>query len=198
MSYRNDALRSHLKSYLERRATPRHLEGKPAALAEEVDALSRAVGRFAPRDGYEEWWPKFIDKMDEGRRVATWPTVGDIKAAAQAVTGPGSVRPANGDEINPLEIASGRMKRGEPVGDGYLYGKMAVDLIAAGLVDEDTMKRYRSAWFFNAKRVFGEEKALHMEAELKLRHDAAKEAFRQASRPRDVPAIPDKRMEAAE
>jgi len=60
----------------------------------------------------------------------------------------------------PEQIIGERMTAGEAVGEGWLYGSLAVGLIAARLVDQDTMTRYRSAAFHARRMIYGVEKAL--------------------------------------
>ena len=80
--------------------------------------------------------------------------------------------------LDPLVITSARMQRGEAVGEGYLYGRLACELIQRGLVDKPTMTRYRSAAFLNRRNFYGQEAALAWEAERKAAHEAAKPMLR--------------------
>lgn len=75
-------------------------------------------------------------------------------------------------------ITSNRMAANEAVGEGYLYGADAVELIARGLVDQETMTRYRSAAFFKRKDLYGHDAALEWERHSKQRHDDAKAVFK--------------------
>lgn len=77
-----------------------------------------------------------------------------------------------------FEITGNRMAAGEPVGEGYLYGADAVELIARGLVDEPTMRRYRSAAFFHRKDIYGHDAAVAWEDAAKQRHDDARAVHR--------------------
>ncbi len=182
---RESFLDEKLEAYLGRKAAPRNLP--PRAQTETMAALERCLGRYAPKEGYEDWWPRFEDRLEEDSKTWAWPTVGEIKAAAIAITEPGQRRVSQADDLQPLKVAARRMENGEPVGDGHLYGRMAVDLIAAGLVDETTMKRYRSGLFGQLKATYGETQALDMEAKLKARHEAARQSHSQQSEPRDLP-----------
>lgn len=182
---RESFLTEKLTAYLGRKAAPRNLPQRAAT--ETMAALERCLGRYAPKEGYEDWWPRFEDRLEEDSKTWAWPTVGEIKAAAMAITEPSERRISQADDVNPLRNAAKRMENGEPVGDGYLYGRLAVDLIAEGLVDEATMRRYRSGLFGMLESTYGEAKALEMEAKLKERHNDARESHRQPSEPRDLP-----------
>ena len=81
-------------------------------------------------------------------------------------------------QIDRFIITSNRMAEGEAVGEGYLYGADAVELIARQLVDQETMTRYRSAAFFRRKDIYGHDAALSWEAKAKARHDDAKAVFK--------------------
>lgn len=82
-------------------------------------------------------------------------------------------------EIDRFIITGNRMAAGEAVGEGYLYGADAVELIARKLVDRPVMTKYRSAAFFRRKDIYGEEAALRWEAEAKERHESAKRAHKE-------------------
>lgn len=78
-----------------------------------------------------------------------------------------------------FEITGSRMAANEPVGEGYLYGSDAVELIARGLVDETTMRRYRSAAYFHRKDIYGHDAAVAWEEAAKQRHDEARKVRRE-------------------
>ena len=75
-------------------------------------------------------------------------------------------------------IIGRKMGRGDPVGEGWLYGRSAVELIVGGHVTEETMRRYRSAAYFSRKSVYGTEPARKWEDEAKARHEAARHIHR--------------------
>lgn len=81
-------------------------------------------------------------------------------------------------EIDRFTITRSRMAAGEAVGEGYLYGHDAVELWARGLVDVDTMKKYRSAAFFKRKDLYGHDAAIAWEGSAKQRHEEAKVVFK--------------------
>ena len=78
--------------------------------------------------------------------------------------------------LNPENLTAGRIKRGEAVGDNYIFGRTAVDLIKANLITENDLKPYRSAMFFQDKDVSGEEVARQREHSRRVKHDAACES----------------------
>jgi hypothetical protein len=81
-------------------------------------------------------------------------------------------------KVDRFEITGMRMTAGEAVGEGYLYGSDAVELWARGLVDVDTMKKYRSAAFFKRKDLYGHDAAIAWEESAKQRHEEAKVVFK--------------------
>lgn len=100
-------------------------------------------------------------------------------------------------------ITARRMAAGEAVGEGYLYGREACELIKRRLVDEETMTAYRSAAFLNRRQRYGENAALAWEAEQKDIHEQSKAMLRDAEseiRQIRVPSMKAKRSysEAAE
>lgn len=190
MGYRDDALRVRLMNYLDRRAMPAHLKDKKQAQIDEVDALLRAISRLAPRDDVESWWPKVADSLDANRKFSTWPSVGEVVAACKDVGGPGLRRIAQGDEIDPLQVIATKMQAGEAVGDGCFYGRIAVDLVARGMVTQAQMKSYRSALWFRLKDVYKDEAiARRIEDSLKARHAAAESAGPTPIKSKEIPEV---------
>jgi hypothetical protein len=194
MSLHHADIQARLGRFLDRKQMPRRLEGKPAAQTDEIQALSRVIARFAPRDpaALAAWWPAF----EAGLGLicgAMWPTEKEAAdAGKQAVQAqPRPEKPDGEHSLDPAALTAAAMAEGKPVGESWLWGVLACDLIATGLVDRETMTRYRSAAFHRRKAVQGEESALAWEAEAKERHEAAKAMRRDKDRqPRDV-AVPD-------
>ncbi|SLN25116.1 hypothetical protein [Ruegeria meonggei] len=182
---RETFLTDKITGYLDRKAPPRSLGAQ--AQANEMASLVRCFMRFAPKDGYEDWWPNFEDRLDEDAKTRAWPTAGEIKAAAMAITGPSSRRIAEGNEFDPLDVNAKRMHAGERVSDGYLYGRLSVELVASGKVSEAQMRRYRAAFIFWLKDTYDEPIALAKVAEFEARHAAAEAAAHEPLEPRALP-----------
>lgn len=173
-----------LSRFLDRRQMPKRLEGKEAAIADEVRALVAVVLRYAPRDPdrLAAWWPGFERTLGENS-TGLWPIEREIRDAAGAINkASASGGPSTEWKIDEAELAARRMREGQQVGEGWLWGRMAVDMIARGLIDRETMEKYRSALFLANRKTYGEEFALAREAECKARHQAAIE-MRRASEP---------------
>ena len=180
MSLHEADLKARLVRYLDRRQMPRRLEGKGGAMEDEMRALVAALARVAPRsaDRLADWWPHFEAALGEIATGGLWPTEREIRDAAKMV---GSIAPQVAVAPEPKsehQIIADRMARGEPVGEGWLYGRAACELIRQRMVDQETMSAYRSGAFFARKDTYGQEAALAWEAEAKAKHEAAKEAFR--------------------
>lgn len=173
MNARKEFLEQNLRSYLGRRSMPRSLEGKPDAQREELAALVACVSRFAPNIGYDSWWPGFVVKLAEDGQTRAWPTEGEIKKAATVIRGTITKTVSEGDEVDPLDIIAKRIKANEPVGDGYIYGRLAVDLLRSGRVSRDELTAYRSGFYFHLRKVYGDDEAREIEARCILRHQDA-------------------------
>ena len=88
-------------------------------------------------------------------------------------------------------ITAKRMQDGKPVGEGWLYGVNACELIATGLITEAVMRSYRSGAFLSHKSVYGEAAALTWEAERKAHHDVVRYGFRDEKTERREISMPD-------
>jgi len=173
MSIKAEFLKTKLTAYLERRSMPRSLADKPSAQHAELAALLACVNRLAPRDGFEDWWAMMEISIAENANTYAWPTEGDIKKAAGKIRGPRKVTVSQGDELDPLKVMGERMEAGDAVGDGWIYGRLCVQLQRKRLLTPDTLRKYRSAWFFKQKDTYGEEQANAKEAEMMKRHKDA-------------------------
>lgn len=195
MSLHHADIQDRLSRFLDRKQMPRRLDGKVQAQQDEMKALTRVIARFAPRDpdALRQWWPSFEAAL--GLICgAMWPTEKEAAdAGKQAVQAQPKPEKRDGDDgLDPVALKAAAMAEGKPVGESWLWGALACDLIASGLVDRETMTRYRSAAFLSRKATQGELAALAWEAEAKARHEAAKAMRRDKDRqPRDV-AMPDK------
>jgi len=189
---------ARLGRFLNRKAMPRRLEGKPDAERDEVTALGNALARKAPRgaDALAAWWPSFEARLGEDCG-AGWPSetqianaaIGALKASPVAILSGQS----SGVDMRPEAISARRIQRGEGIGEEWLYGVRACELIATGLVDRATMDRYRSAAYFARKRFYGEAPALEWEVKAKAEHEIARQVYGQRDVVKRDAHVPDKR-----
>lgn len=168
------AVAARLNRFLSRRSMPRAIEGREQAIADELDALVATVARYAPQqqDALADWWPKFESDLGERNITRSWPSEGEISASCKAVTATPIRRPANGDEVDPEKINANRIREGLPVGDSWVWGRGAADLIRGGHVTEEHLRPYRSSLFFAECDVVKKPEAQRREAERK-QHFAA-------------------------
>ncbi|MCV2891243.1 hypothetical protein [Ruegeria aquimaris] len=173
--------------YLNRKVPPRNFT--PEVQADEMASLLRCLMRFAPKNGYEKWWPNFEDRLDEEAKTRAWPTGGEIKATAVAISGPSYRYTAKGDEVDILDVIAERMKAGEHVPEAYVFGPSAVELKESGKVSEDQIQRYRKGLFYKLKDTYGEATALAKIADLQARHDTAEAAAREPFTQQILPKV---------
>ena len=183
MNLHQSDISGRLQRFLERRQMPRRLAGKEAATADELRALLGAVERGAPRgaEALANWWPGFETALGANGNQY-WPSEKDVTDACRKVAPP---RPREMDpDGKPDEcvIMGRRMEAGEAIGEPYVYGFKACELIRRGLVSEATMARYRSAFFLKRRSVYGEEAARAWEARAKAEHESAMSVSRSNSR----------------
>lgn len=196
MSIRTEEIARTFHAWLERYSPPMSMKDKPKVVQEEADHLLRVVLKFAPREGYNGWIDEMLDQMEYQMKTRAWPTKGELGAVCSNQrkkfgSGPGAVMR---EPRSPLDIAADRIDRGEAVGDGWIYGNNALELVASGKVTEAQLRAYRSALFFAMKDAWGEGPALEKEADLKRRHA---DASRKRSGPTPTPPNgPIKRMVA--
>lgn len=169
------AVAARLNRFLHRRTMPKSIEGKPQAIADELDALVSVVARFAPQqqESLADWWPRFESDLGERNATRSWPSEGEVAASCKAVSGQTSLRPAEAADIDSGAIWARRIRESGPVADFAMYGRFAVDMIRRGLITEGDLTKWRSNLFFADKDVYGEAEALRREAERKAAHESA-------------------------
>ena len=184
-----------LTRWLERYTPPAQIRENERAQQDEAQALLAVLLRFAPQTGYGDFVAKAFDQLEYQMKTRAWPTKGELGAVCSNLRkeAPRATDITGNADMTAEAITARRMQRGEPVGEGWLYGRAAVELIAAGLVDRETMTRYRSLAFFARKDLYGEAAAKAWEAEAIARHDAAKAVHKDRT-PRQPGAVrvPDK------
>lgn len=192
MSLHTADIAHRLRRFLDRRQPPRRIEGKPQAEHDEVAALVSTVERNAPRsaDALADWWPAFERQLGE-TGTGLWPTEKECREAAIATNKTKPRKATSEADFDRYAHVGALMADGEAVGENYLYGREAVELIRRKLVDEETMRLYRSAAFFARKEIQTEASALEWEAEAKARHQAAKDIYRDPVRQKFNTSLPD-------
>jgi hypothetical protein len=174
MNPRKEYIQGAFGRYLDRRSVPQHIAGNAAARTDEMAALFRAVMKAAPESNYQEWWPRMEDAIDSIMRTRVWPTVNEVRAAARLVQKDGfSAKTSPVVQFDPVTINAKRIREGEPVGDEWIYGVRAVSLLSNGLTEDD-LTPYRSGFYFNMVKTWGEETARKREKGYREKHDAAR------------------------
>jgi hypothetical protein len=176
---RNEYIAAEFNKWLSRYAPPRFVAENPDAAQNEADALMRIIGRYAPTNGYVEWLEGVLRCLTEGMTARTWPTGGEVsKACRDANRFEKPRETVLEDWRDGAQIVARAMSSGQPVGEHWLYGVLACELIARNLVTRETMEAYRSGAFLKRRSVYGERAALDWEAEAKAAHEHGKVLWR--------------------
>lgn len=170
---------------LHRYRLPEHLSDD--AIRDEVNLLVEDINQLIPNGRTEDDFRLLLPEINTAIRrrhgAQGWPPakifiVATEDAIAATEKKKAATAPVVAKEIDPLQNVAAKMHAKEPVGEHYLWGRLAVDLLARGLVDHETMGAYRSGVFFARKKQYGEAAAIQWEAEAKARHEAAKDSAR--------------------
>lgn len=201
MNFRQTEITAALTDWLDRYSCPMNLRDKPKAAQAEAEALAGVLLKYAPQTEYRPFLNQVFGQLDCQMKTRAWPTVGEVVAVCvnlrkEAAKGGRSLDQGEVKDMRPCAIAARAMAEGKPIGEGWLYGRQAVEMIAEGLIDRDTMQRYRSAAFLRRKAAYDETSALEWEAEAKQRHEDAKRIHRQTSEAGREIAINANRIEA--
>ena len=181
MSLRNSEISGLLTRWLERYTAPSQIRENERAQQDEAKALLGVLLKFAPQEGYGDFINKVFDALEYQMKTRAWPTKAEVGAACSNIrkeTRRAAPAPSDTVDMSDEAINARRMQRGEPVGEGWLWGRNAVAMIARGLIDRETMQSYRSGAFLARKALYGEAAALAWEADAKDRHEVAREVHR--------------------
>ncbi len=191
MSLRNAEIARQFQDWLQRYSPPQGIKSNPKAMQAEAEALLKVVLRFAPQDGYNGWVDDALTQCAYAMKTRAWPTVNELGAACSNRRKEG--REAFTDNTQPkddVERFAARIHAKQPVGDAWLYGRNAWEMMQRGLVTDADLQPYRSALFFAMRDNWGQERAIAVEAELKRRHELARDTG--PMKPRDI-QMPSKR-----
>jgi len=152
---RNDELRNNTMKLLARLNAPRAVQGNTDALKTEAQFLVDKVIKLAPTRQYTEWFSDFEEALLGNLETRTWPTAKQIGQAAKEIA---PKRPEFRDDTqqkgyqpDELKINAKRIQNREDVGENYILGTMADQMVRLGLVSEDQLQPYKE-YLNNMKR----------------------------------------------
>lgn len=165
---------SHVNRFLLGWKRPEHLTDETALqrLRATAEAINKRLPASFNRDGLEAACADIEQAVTEAHRGREWPDVSLFaKCAEDRGAQEAQARPV-AHVFDPVQINLARLRRGDALGDEWLFGRCAVELLKAGATEED-LDAYRSGLFFNFKGVWGVEEARRVEINLRRRHDDA-------------------------
>ena len=176
---------SGLTDFLERYKQPDHLSDATsmAEMKSICDAINARMSADIDKQAVLDRLADVFQAVSEQYLGAAWPKAAVFVKAMDGInkrrTSMDIDRPAVSEVSDALTIAANRINSGESVGEEYLYGRLNLELMATGDVTDEALKKCRTALFFNMKRAWGDEKALHVEGEFMRRHERAVAAVEQ-------------------
>tara|TARA_Y100001937_G_scaffold34949_1_gene50021 strand:+ start:7329 stop:7817 length:489 start_codon:yes stop_codon:yes gene_type:complete len=147
MSYeRNEQLKNLTMKLLARLNAPRAVIGNEDATKDEALFIIKKVQNLAPVKNYVEWFEQFQEELLNNLETRSWPTGKHLSNAAREIA---PKRPEFRDDTaekykpDPLKINADRIKNNQDVGDNYITGTMADQMLRLGLISEDDLKPYK-------------------------------------------------------
>jgi hypothetical protein len=120
----------------------------------------------------EEVCSDIFQAVSENHRGREWPDVSLFAKCAEERGQTAAQAAPVAHVFDTVDINFRRLQRGDALGDEWLFGRRAVELLARG-ASEEQLDACRSGLFFNFKEVWGVEPAREKEMELRRRHDDA-------------------------
>lgn len=189
MNFRTTEISQMLLRWLDRYSPPASMKDKPQAIQDEAEALLRVLLKFAPGSDYVGWVNGALDSLEYQMKTRAWPTKGEMGAVCANLRKDKTIA-AEPVVFDTYAIMARKMQAGEAVGEGYLYGREACEIIKRRLVSEETMAAYRSSAFHARSHASGEAAALQWEAKAKHDHEMAKAMMRDAEASQRRVSIP--------
>jgi len=143
---RNTFLRDKLSNFLQRLNPPKAMQSNAEAQKEEITDLYSRIIKLAPSREYTEWWKDFTEHLLSNAIARTWPTIRELKEAAKAIA---PKRPEFIDEtkhswkLDEASINAKRINAMEPVGEYWITGKGAQELVRRGMVTSEQLEPYK-------------------------------------------------------
>ena len=154
-------------------AEPKHLNTQKKK-EDEARNIVRMINQKFPSDTTEDHIRGTMDramlKLKETHKSRTWPTAADISTAISKSMTTGPIKVTATRAFDHLEINAKRMNENHPVGDGYIFGRNAVEMLQKNLITEDLRQKYRKAYISNLETIYGHEKASSMVRRLDYKH----------------------------
>ena len=132
MNQRTEHIAAILRRWLERFSPPANIKDNPRAAQDSADALLKVLLRFAPQSAYEPWVNRALDQTEWQMKTRAWPTVHEIGAVCSNMRKDDPRAEVEQEKADPFESAAHRIREGKPVGDMWLYGHHAHQIVARG------------------------------------------------------------------
>lgn len=137
-------LEEALEAFLSRFSPPRHIADNPQAIEAEAAQIVAAFARFAPADGFADWWQRVTTELVRRMKTRAWPLVSEVEAACQAAR---SASPSTATEDAIEAMILDRMedwfRRTHSQMPGYGRPSRTMALIRRGVLRDEREARFR-------------------------------------------------------
>lgn len=143
---RNEELKTKTLKMLGRLNAPRSVQNNNENMKSEAEFLCNQILKLAPSKNYSQWFSDFEENLLSNLETRTWPTAKEISRSAKFIAPKRpEFRELNPEKYQPNEfkINAERIKNGEPVGESYIMGAMAEQMVRVGLVAEKQLEPYK-------------------------------------------------------
>ena len=144
---REAELKNRTMKMLARLNAPRAVTGNAEAAKSEAEFLCKRIKGLAPNIQFTEWFDDFEEALLGNLDTRSWPTAKQIGDAARQIA---PKRPQLIDDTQPkgyepdeLKINADRIKNNQGVGESYITGTFAKQMVRSGLVTEEELEPYR-------------------------------------------------------
>lgn len=160
--------------FLRQYRQPEHLtdEAALAVVRTIAEAVNARISSSFNRDALVDAVDKTCREVAASYRGKEWPVPAHFVAA---IPKRDHTEQADSEwKLDPAKIAARRIQAGEPVGEGWLWGSLAHQMMARDFgVTERDLEPYRRAHAAKLRETYGAQAAERMLAHLTARHEAA-------------------------
>ncbi|WP_417273487.1 hypothetical protein [Celeribacter halophilus] len=165
MGIREAEVAQVLTIFLERHSPPTNMRNNKQAQQDEAEHLLDVLLRYAPQEGAGSWTKLVLKAVAENAKTRAWPIVREVEQVAKAMRPNRHPATSRKQTVDDIQINARRINNGEAVGDRWLFGDRAKNLVESGLVTMERIEQLRSALYEHCASVYGKERALKLRNE---------------------------------
>lgn len=164
---RIEAIEYEVARFQRRYSPPRAMT--PEAQADSFSATCKSINRKLPSkiapDALRERMTRIFEHVADRHETNAWPLQAEYIRAVNATAANSNEGRENEWTIDPVKHAAKKIRAGEPVGEGWLFGRNFRELHEQESITDADVKPYRDGLFYAERKIVGEPEAQRRQRE---------------------------------